>query len=171
MIGLVNAPGASGASAAALGELARLAPALRDRFPSLPRPSDDGRGLEDALVDVLSAVAAERPVVLYVDDLPLAHPATQQVLMAVSGRVAAPLLLLVTARTGEDRTAAYVELSSRAGIRRLKLQPLGLRDVELLLGSMLELAPLARHTLAERLYGEGGGQPVLHHRAHRRAGG
>ncbi|HWN19850.1 MAG TPA: AAA family ATPase [Gemmatimonadales bacterium] len=159
VIGLVNAPGASGASAATLGELARLAPALRDRFPSLPRPSDDGRGLEDALVDVLSAVAAERPVVLYIDDLPLAHPATQQVLMAVSGRVAAPLLLLVTARTGEERTAAYVELSSRAGIRRLKLQPLGLRDIELLLGSMLELAPPARHALAERLYGEGAGNP------------
>jgi len=159
VIGLVNAPGASGASAAALGELARLAPGVRDRFPSLPRPSDDGRGLEDALVDVLSAVAGERPVILYLDDLPLADPATQQVLMAVSGRTTAPLLLLVTARTGEDRTAAYVELCSRAGIRRLKLQPLGLRDIELLLGSMLELAPQTRHSLAARLYNEGAGNP------------
>ncbi|MEA2724580.1 MAG: hypothetical protein QOH59_2351 [Gemmatimonadales bacterium] len=159
VIGLVSAPGASGASSSALGELARIAPALRDRFPSLPRPSDDGRGLEDALVDVLSAVAAERPVLLYVDDLPLASPDTQQVLMAVSGRITAPFLLLVTARTGEDRTAAYVELSSRAGIRRLKLQPLGLKDIELLLGSMLELAQPARHSLAERLYGEGAGNP------------
>ena len=159
VIGLVSAPGASGASPGALGELARLAPGLRDRFPSLPRPSDDGRGLEDALVDVLSAVAAERPVILYIDDLPLADPATQQVLMAVSGRTAAPLLLLVTARTGEDRTAAYVELCSRAGIRRLKLQPLGLRDIELLLGSMLELAPDTRHSLAERLYSQGAGNP------------
>ncbi|HEV8176469.1 MAG TPA: hypothetical protein VGP44_02160, partial [Gemmatimonadales bacterium] len=117
------------------------------------------RGLEDALVDVLSAVAGERPVILYIDDLPLADPATQQVLMAVSGRTTAPLLLLVTARTGEDRTAAYVELCSRAGIRRLKLQPLGLRDIELLLGSMLELAPPTRHNLAERLYREGAGNP------------
>lgn len=159
VIGLASAPGAAGASAAALGELARLAPALHDRFPGLPRPSDDGRGLEDALVDVLSAVAAERPVVLYIDDLPLVDPDTQQVLMAVSGRIVAPLLLLVTARTGEDRTASYVELSSRAGIRRLKLQPLSLADIELLLGSMLELAPPTRHVLAERLYSEGAGNP------------
>jgi DNA-binding SARP family transcriptional activator/TolB-like protein len=159
VIGLAGAPGASGASASALGELARIAPTLRDRFPSLPRPSDDGRGLEDALIEVLNAVAAERPVVLYIDDLPLASPDTQQVLMAVSGRIAAPFLLLVTARTGEDRTAAYVELSSRAGIRRLKLQPLGLKDIELLLGSMLELAAPARHSLAERLHSEGGGNP------------
>lgn len=156
---LVAAPGASGASAMALAELARLAPAVRNRFPSLPKASEDGLGLEDALVDVLSAVASERPVVLYFDDLPLADPATQQVLMAVSGRIGAPLLLLVTARTGEDRTSAYVELSSRAGIRRLKLQPLGLRDIELLLGSMLELAPPTRHALAERLHTEGGGNP------------
>ncbi len=159
VLALVTAPGASGASAMALGELARLAPAMRDRFPSLPRPSEDGRGLEDALVDVLSAVAAERPVILYFDDFPFADPATQQVLMAVSGRTSAPLLLLVTARTGEDRTAAYVELSSRAGIRRLKLQPLGLQDIEVLLGSMLELTPPARRGLAERLHTQGGGNP------------
>ncbi|MEO8090489.1 MAG: AAA family ATPase [Gemmatimonadales bacterium] len=159
VIGLVSAPGASGASAGALGELARIAPALRERFPSLPRHSDDGHRLEDALVDVLNAVAAERPVLLYVDDLPLASPDTQQVLMAVSGRIAAPFLLLATARTGEDRSAAYIELCSRAGIRRLKLQPLCLKNIELLLGSMLELAAPARRSLAERLYGEGAGNP------------
>jgi DNA-binding SARP family transcriptional activator/TolB-like protein len=156
---LAASPGAAGASAASLAELARVAPAVRTRFPALPDPSSDGRGLEDALVDVLNAVAQEQPVVLYFDDLPLADPATQQALMAVSGRVIAPLLFLVTGRTGEDRTASYVELSSRAGIRRLKLQPLGLKDVELLLGSMLELTPSTRRHLAERLHTEGGGNP------------
>ena len=155
---LAAAPGALGSSAGALAELARLAPSLRERFPALPRPSD-GRGLEDGLVDVLSAVAAERPVVLYFDDFPLADPETQQLLMAVTGRIEAALLLLVTARSGEDRTPAYVELSSRVGIRRLKLQPLSRGDIHLLLGSMLELAPPTRRHLAERLHVEGGGNP------------
>ena len=155
---LAAAPGASGASAGALAELARLAPSLRERFPALPRPSD-GRGLEDGLVDVLGAVAAERPVILYFDDFPLADPETQQVLMAVTGRIEAALLFLVTARTGEDRTPAYVELSSRVGIRRLKLQPLSRGDIDLMLASMLELAPDTRHHLAERLHVEGGGNP------------
>jgi DNA-binding SARP family transcriptional activator/tetratricopeptide (TPR) repeat protein/TolB-like protein len=155
---LAAAPGATGASAGALGELARIAPLIHQRFPGLPLPEHQ-HGLEEALVEVLSAAAAERPVVLYFDDLPLADAETQQVLMALTSRVDAPLLLLVTARTGEDRTAAYLELSSRSGLRRLKLQPLGLKDVELLVGSMLELTPSARHQLAGRLYSEGGGNP------------
>ncbi len=159
-LALVTAPGASGASAAALAQLADLVPAIRDRFPSLPEPSSEGN-LEDALAEVLTAVAAERPVVLYFDDLPLADSATQQALMAVSGRVASNLLFLVTARTGEDRTSAYVELASRAGIRRLKLQPLSLRDTELLLGSMLELDPVSRLRLAQRLHAEAGGNPFF----------
>ena len=159
VLALAAAPGATGASAAALWELARFAPALHERFPGLARPSHEGHGLEDALVEVLSAAAGERPVVLYFDDLPLTDPGTQRVIMAVTGRITAPLFLLVTARTGEDRTTAYVELSARAGIRRLKLQPLGLKDIELLVGSMLELAPATRHQLAARLHAEGGGNP------------
>ena len=156
---LASAPGLSGASAEGLAELAHLAPVLRDRFPSLPKPAGTLHSLEDALVEVLGAIAAEHPVVLYFDDLLLADRATQQLLMAVSGRVSAPILFLITARTGEDRTPAYIELSSRIGIRRLKLQPLGLQEIELLLGSMLQLAPSTRHQLAERLHAEGGGNP------------
>ena len=66
-----------------------------------------------------------------------------------------------TGRTGEDWTSAYVELASRAGMRRLKLQPLSSRDIELLLGSMLELEPVSRHRLAERLHAEAGGNPFF----------
>ncbi|MBA3444443.1 MAG: AAA family ATPase [Gemmatimonadales bacterium] len=160
-LALVGAPGASGASPAALAQLANLAPAIRDRFPSLPQHPSGENSLEDALAEVLTAVAGERPVLLYFDDLPLADFATQQTLMAVSGRVASGLLFLATGRTGDDRTSAYVELASRAGMRRLKLQPLSLRDIELLLGSMLELDPVSRHHLAQRLYAEAGGNPFF----------
>jgi DNA-binding SARP family transcriptional activator len=160
VLALVTAPGASGASAAALAQLADLAPAIRDRFPFLPKPQGPGN-LEDALTEVLTAAAAERPVVLFFDDLSLADPATQEALMAASGRVASGLLFLATGRTGEDRTSAYVELASRAGMRRLKLQPLSPRDIELLLGSMLELDPVSRHRLAQRLHAEAGGNPFF----------
>jgi DNA-binding SARP family transcriptional activator/tetratricopeptide (TPR) repeat protein len=158
---LAAAPGASGASAAALAQLADLAPAIRDRFPSLPRSSSQGNRLEDAFTEVLTAVAAERPVVLYFDDLPLADSATQETLISVNSRVASGLLFLATGRAGEDRTSAYRELVSRAGMVRLKLQPLSEPDIELLLGSMLELDPVSRHHLARRLYAEAGGNPLF----------
>ncbi len=156
---LAAAPGVSGASAAALAELAYLAPAIGERFPSLAKPIGSLHALEDALLEVLGAIAAEHPVVVYFDDLPLADRASQQLLMAVSGRISGPILFLVTARTGEDRTSAYVELASRMGIRRIKLQPLSPREIELLLGSMLQLTPSTRHQLAQRLHVDGGGNP------------
>ena len=159
-LALVAAPGASGASASALAQLADLAPAIRDRFPFLPKAPSQGN-LEDALTEVLTAAAAERPVILYFDDLALADSASQEALTAVSGRVPSGLLFLATGRTGEDWTSAYVELASRAGMRRLKLQPLSSRDIELLLGSMLELEPVSRHRLAERLHAEAGGNPFF----------
>jgi DNA-binding SARP family transcriptional activator/tetratricopeptide (TPR) repeat protein len=159
-LALVAAPGASGASPRSLARLADLAPGIRDRFPSLS-PAPTPGNLVDALTEVLTAAAAERPVVLYFDDLPMADPDTQAALLTVIGRITSGLFFLATGRTGENRTSAYVELASRAGMRRLKLQPLSLRDTELLLGSILELEPVSRHRLAQRLHQEAGGNPFF----------
>jgi DNA-binding SARP family transcriptional activator/TolB-like protein len=157
---LASAPGLAGASPRALAELSLVAPALRDRFPGLREPRAGQSALEEALVETLRVVGEERPIVLYIDDLPRADEPSQRVLRSVMARLSTAILFLITARTGEDEpSSAYIELASESNVRRLKLQLLGPREVEMLLGSMLELPAVERQGLARRLHGQGGGNP------------
>ena len=72
--GALEAPGASTTEAEWLSEVARLVPELRRRFPAVPEPGAPARATErwrlfEGVVEVLLAVAAERPTVVFVDDL------------------------------------------------------------------------------------------------------
>lgn len=154
---LADTPGLGGAPASSLAALATLVPRIRERFPALPAAGTDTAALEEALRDAVGAVAAESPVVVFVDDLPQADPASRRLLDSLSRRLPAGVLLLATARTGEEEPA--VALPSHAGVRRLKLLPLPATDVELLLESMLDLPPESRHRLALRLHEHGAGNP------------
>lgn len=157
---LVSAPGLAGASPRTLSELGLIAPGLRDRFPGLPEPYGSQPALEGALVEALTVVSEERPLVVYIDDLPRADRGSQRLLRSVMTRISAAVLFLMTARTGdEEPSAAYIELASESHVRRLKLQVLGQRDVEALIGSMLELPASERQRLARRLHAQGGGNP------------
>ncbi|MFL5403111.1 MAG: ATP-binding protein [Gemmatimonadales bacterium] len=157
---LAPAPGLAAASARALGELARIAPLLRDRFPGLPEALGSDSAVEDALVEALGVVSEERPVVIYIEDLPRADSNSQRVLRAVLSRVSTAVMFLMTARTGDQEpSSAFVELASESRVRRLKLQALGQHDIEALLGSMLELPIPERQRLGRRLYLQGGGNP------------
>ena len=157
---LAAAPGIAGASPRALSELSLLAPSLRDRFSHLPQPTDSQPALEESLVDTLRAVSEERPVILFIDDLPRADEYSQRLLGSVVGRLSTGVLFLATVRTGEEEpSSAYIELASELHPRRLKLHPLSAHDVESLLGSMLELPASERQRLARRLHAQGGGNP------------
>jgi DNA-binding SARP family transcriptional activator/TolB-like protein/tetratricopeptide (TPR) repeat protein len=156
----VSAPGLAGASPRALTELSLVAPGLRDRFPGLPEPYGSQPALEAALVEALTVVSEERPVVVYIDDLPRADRGSQRLLRSVMAQLSTAVLFLMTARTGdEEPSSAYIELASESRVRRLKLHVLGQRDVEALIGSMLELPPSERQRLARRLHAQGGGNP------------
>jgi tetratricopeptide (TPR) repeat protein len=154
---LTSAPGLAGASAPALAVLASIAPSIKDRFPALPSSDAGPHAVVEALREALAAVAEEEPVLLFIDDLPQADGASRQVVLALIEHPPRGILLVTTARTGDG--AVPLVLPSQPGIRRLKLQPLSLAEVELLVSSILELCPEDRRHLAARLHIHGGGNP------------
>jgi DNA-binding SARP family transcriptional activator len=92
-----------------LVELARLLPELRDRYPDLPVPTRDEAlghsGLFEATARLLQAGAARRPLVLLLDDMQWADTATLDLVLYLAQSLAdrpAPILLLLTLRTGAD---------------------------------------------------------------------
>ena len=160
VMALLPGSGLGAASPGALAELARVTPALRHRFPNVPEPVGTQPRLEDGLAEVLTAMSEEGPLILYIDDLPNADAESQQTLSSVIHRLNIPVLFLVTARLGENQPSPeYVELASRTGCRRLKLQLLRPHDVDQLLSSMLELPAPARQRLAAQLHDAVGGNP------------
>jgi DNA-binding SARP family transcriptional activator/tetratricopeptide (TPR) repeat protein len=150
---LAEAPGLSGAPDAVLAELGRLVPAVRERFPRLPTPTGGEPGRVEPLVRVLGDVAAELPVVLFLDDFPAADEPSRRLLLSLARRLPGRVLLLLTAGP------ALEPLRTVPGVRRVTLQPLGVPEVETLLASMLAIEPDVRHELATRLHAEGGGNP------------
>ena len=97
--GLATAPGLAGARPVALAALGRIGPAVRARFPSLPE--DSGVDAGQALGEAVAAAAEESPVVLFIDDLPQADPASLRALLSLIETPPPGLLVLATARTGE----------------------------------------------------------------------
>lgn len=159
---LVAAPGLVGAPELALAELTRLLPELRDRWPQLPEPRGSEQALHDATTQALAAVAQELPVVLFLDDFPFADGETGRLILALARHPPPGLLLLLTARTdGSNGTETLTDLRRLPGVRHLKLPPLGIAEIEALLGSMLELPVVQRQPLAARLHAETGGNPFF----------
>lgn len=161
LAGLVTARGLSGAPDAALAELAVLLPRLRERWPQLPVPRGDERALHHAVAQVLTVVAQEQPIAMLLDDYTFADVATRRLVLALARHPPAGLLLVITVRTdgSGDVASARAELRQLPGVRRVRLPPLGERDVEALIGSMLELPVAERQPLAARLHAETGGNP------------
>ena len=131
------------------------APTLRDRFPSLPAASGQTMALGRALGEALSVVAEERPAILLLDDIAGIDVESLRVLMLALSVAPARVLLLATARIGEGEPVA-----SASGLHRLRLPPLGERETESLLASMLMMPAAARHRLAELLHAACGGNPL-----------
>jgi DNA-binding SARP family transcriptional activator len=90
-----------------LAELARLLPELRERYPSLPAlVTDEACGnncLFEAIVRLIRRWAARRSLVLLLDDMQWADPATLDLLLYLARSLAeqpAPVLLLFNLSTG-----------------------------------------------------------------------
>ncbi len=158
---LSDAPGLAGASPEALGELRRLAPWIEARFTSLPHAIGTAGALHEAVAGVVAAVGEEGPVILFVDDAPDADAASRDLIAALA-RIAPPhtLLLLTSARFGDDGQDLVRELSAVGALRRLKLPALTSTHVDLMLASMLAMPEAERRVLATRLYAETSGNPL-----------
>ena len=105
--GAADAPGIAGTDPEWLAEAARLLPELRRRFPALPDPPapagvGDRWRLYEAVVQLLLALAAERPLVLCIDDLQWSDPETSALLHFVGRRIEhAPVGLVLTRTLGD----------------------------------------------------------------------
>lgn len=129
---LLELPGSSATPAADLAELGRLVGRVRQRWPSLPAPSDatgEGARLQftEAVLALVHAVADEQPVVLIVDDMHLADATSLAVLHLVLRRLRElPVLaLLSSSEAASGSVAAICRFLDTSGTTRLRLDPLG----------------------------------------------
>ena len=154
-------------------ELARLAPALASRIPSLPETkatdSDSERYLLfAAVVGLLNQISSEQPVVLVLDDLQWADRGSLQLLLhLVAVEVPLRVLVLATYRDSElSHASALVEalgaLRRQTGVSRIELT--GLDDsgvvtlMEAMSGQRLDGADVS---LAHAIYRETDGNPFF----------
>src|SRR5690606_13660125 len=98
----LTAPGLAGADPEWLAEVARLVPELKRRFPGLPAGAGDAGGLErwrlfEGVAQLFLALAAERPTVLYFDDLQWCDAESCALVSFLLHRLGgAPMLFLAT---------------------------------------------------------------------------
>ena len=118
----------------ALSELARIAPAVFEAFPGVPKPIEWAAEvtplrLADAFLRTITAAGDESPVILVVDDIHAADNASAAILHLVARKLdGARLLLLFAGRSGELRTAAapgaLVSDPPLQAMQTLELEPL-----------------------------------------------
>ena len=110
--GLAEAPGLAGAPPGSLAALGFLAPDLAARF----RVAGSGPPVAEALRDVLVAAAAERPVLLALDDAHWIDAATLESLPALARDTARrPVLLLFGLARGSPERGRLDDLRARLG--------------------------------------------------------
>ena len=167
----VSAPALSTLAPVSLAELAALLPEIGERFPGLPRLSNDfpearQARLPRAVAQLLDASRDGRPSLLIVDDIQWADDASAQVLHYLARQAAqGPVLVIYAYRDEEidsdEHLARLVEsLRREAGARRLPLARLQAADTERLVAA-LAAARSNADGLAERLHRETEGNPFF----------
>jgi len=160
-----------GLAPVSLAELAALVPEVAERFPDLPRLSSDfpearQARLSRAVVQLLGALRADRPLLVMVDDIQWVDDASAQVLHYLARRaVDQPVLAVYAYRDEEldsdERLARLVEsLCREAQARRLPLPRLGPADTASLVAALGD-GKVGAPGLAERLHRETEGNPFF----------
>lgn len=166
--GLLDKPGVASTDPAALAEVARVVPRLRERFPGLPAPMDYHGELArlhfaEGIMAMLEAAMEEHPVVLVVDDFHLADEVSLMVLHLVLRRQErGPLMVLLTMRTSELAPSSSAARIHRGGeglrMQNMMLPPLSEAECGELLTSLVQSGavpptPAERHTLLQAARG------------------
>lgn len=167
----LQAPGLAATDPEWLAETARLLPELRQRFPGLPEttpppaPAQSWR-LFEAVAQVLSALAAEHPVVVFLDDLQWFDADSCNLLHFLIRRLdAAPILWCFTLTLGElqrDAPAARLArvLRTKPHAVTITLPPLDEESLWRLLRELGHLSsPSGGRRLASRLHQATAGNP------------
>jgi len=139
-----------------LQELAQVIPSLSgfaDRT-SAPRGQADRYRFHYALRAVLERLAAQRPVLIALDDVHWADPASCEVIAHLLRRFRGPLLMVLAVRHTPSPLAGLLEEAIRAGEgARIDLGPLSSGEAQALMDPELD-APTR-----DALYRESGGNP------------
>jgi DNA-binding SARP family transcriptional activator len=159
--GLAAAPGIAGSPDEALAVLVEYVPAIQERYPHLPAIRGSPSAFLAALNRVLTDVASEVAIVIFVDDLPQADRLSRQFVLALARRLPARCLLLFTKSTSSHADAeTSASLRALRSAQRIALAPLTQAEVEVLLESMLSVESEQRPGLAQRLQAESSGNPL-----------
>jgi class 3 adenylate cyclase len=152
-------------------ELLRILPSLSDRAPGLRQPTRAEPEAErwllfQAFAHFLHALATERPVLLVIDDLHWAEPATLLLLRHLARAAIHDLTVLATSRTSE-RAQPDVLIDTLADLARehlldtITLGGLDADDVAALVVDRLHQP--ADATFTETVHAESGGNPFFIH--------
>jgi len=167
----LGAPGLAGTAPEWLAEVARLLPELRQRFPGLPEPTSvEGSSaawrLFEGVAQLLLALAAERPVVVSVDDLQWCDGDSCDLLRFLIRRTEkSAVLWLGTLSLGAvERDAPSARLCrvlrAKAHASVLSLRPLTEEELWVMIREMGHLStPTGARRFANRLFGVTAGNP------------
>ena len=128
---------------AALGELPEVQRVAVDRV--LLRaggggPPSDHRVVATALLSILERLPAKSPVLVAIDDVQWVDESSKSVVAFVARRLNLPIGVLVTERSGPDKsetTASWLQLARQNGIERIRLGPLSLGGLHTLISNRL----------------------------------
>ena len=167
----LDAPGLSGTGPEWLSEAARLVPELRQRFPAVaepeptPDPTDAWR-LYEGVAQVLASLAAERPLVISVDDLQWCDDGSCTLIQFLVRRLdRAPILWIGATTLGElerDAPAARLcrTLRARFGAETVALGGLDEDEVWVLVRELGHVStPTGGRRFARRIHRITGGNP------------
>jgi DNA-binding SARP family transcriptional activator len=149
--GAIGAPGLAGTSPEWLVEVARLVPEIRERFPGLPPvpapEAAEGWRLFEGVVQLVGALAAERPVAIVIDDFQWCDEDSANLLRFLARRLEhAPVLWLGLLTLGEverdapaSRLCRVLRAKSHADV--LSVGPLSEEEVWQLIREMGHVTP------------------------------
>ena len=164
-------PGLAGTAPEWLTEVARLAPDLRQRFPGLPQPavpadSTEGWRLFEGVAQLILALAAERPVIILLDDLQWCDGDSCNMLRYLVRRSErAPVLWLCTIGLGElerDAPAARLcrVLRAQSHASVVRIGPLTEEELWRMIREMGHVStPTGARRFANRIFSVTAGNP------------
>ena len=168
---LLDLPGASATPPSDLAELGRMVGKVRQRWASLPPPSDvtgeEARlQFTEAVLALATAIAEEQPLVVLLDDIHLADATSLAVLHVLLRRMAdLPVLALLSSDEGSANDPPAIrrlaEQGEAIGLTVVPLAPLGPAASSALLDRLLEGAEEPGPTVRRAILAGAGGVPML----------
>ena len=167
----LSAPGLSGTDPEWLAEVSRLVPELNRRFPGLQPAAAGAGGLErlrlfEAVAQVLLSLAAERPTILFLDDLQWCDGESCAMVNFLVHRLEhVPIVVLATITAGEmsrDLPARQLvaDLTSRPRCHPVAVTPLSEDEVWRLVRQLGNIrTPTGARRFARRLFEVSDGNP------------